>query len=48
MTEKQRKKHFENVCDECEECNYFIDNDETEYYECIGSEQPCNEWLPKR
>ena len=34
MTEEQRKKHFENVCDECEKCNYFIDNDETGYYEC--------------
>ena len=35
------------VCDSCYECKYFIDNDDTQYYECLGDKQKCCEFIAK-
>lgn len=45
MTDEQRKKRFERVCAECEECYYYW-NCDTES-ECYGETEPCFEWQPK-
>ena len=46
MTDEQLKRHIENTCAECEECYYYF-NDDMEN-ECVGQEEPCFEWQPKK
>ena len=36
-----------NICEECENCYYYWENNDTEN-ECEGSEKPCHEWIAKR
>lgn len=36
----------DSACDDCHKCKYFIENDETAYYECEGDkEEKCHEFI---